>query len=132
MIEPQPESTLLQLPYEIHIAICSHMPPFHDCDEYFGLFLCCKQVYNEVEREAVFSLNAYLQQFEKVATPNTEGPTPLPGMISITAPTRAFGETDIEVKLPFVLPSLEHIWHHVVYHWAETEDMRQQGLQYGI
>jgi hypothetical protein len=67
MYESQPESQLLRQAYEIRLAIYSHidLPPFDGHEEYFCLFLVCRQLKHETEHEAKLRLNAFLEKMER-------------------------------------------------------------------
>ncbi|KAF2116742.1 hypothetical protein BDV96DRAFT_657953 [Lophiotrema nucula] len=108
MAEAQLQSILLRQPFDIRLVLYSHidLPPFSECRDYSGFFLCCRQVKDEIGHEATLQIKLYLSDLEKHED-NKDA------RLNLIPPASAFNSPTITVRIPFDYP--EDRWHHDAY-----------------
>ncbi|KAF2257284.1 hypothetical protein BU26DRAFT_40416 [Trematosphaeria pertusa] len=121
-IKAQLTCTLLRQPSEIRLSIYDHLtlPPFDGYEEYAGFFACCRQIKDEVEREAAVRLTAYLAEIEQEAIAKYEDRwkgEPLTEPITLTA-INTFENLEVILTVPFLLPSPGIDWHRTYYFYG--------------
>lgn len=113
--------SLLGLPYDVRFEIFSHMalPPFDGCQENAGLWLSCRQLREDVNREGLRRLRIYAQEVlkipRKVKGDDAPGGGPDDGEThpspELLMPASIHGKPVIGVNIPFLLIPREHYWH---------------------
>lgn len=118
----QHESLLLNLVYELRLAIYAHiiLPPFNEHHEFAGLFLSCRQIKKEMEREGQIRLRLHFAKLERDVAEIykwNRGEGSLPPRIYFSSTLNAYGVSEIIVTLPFVVAMLdenEDAHHHTL------------------
>lgn len=113
--------SLQGLPYDVRLELFSHMilPPFDGCQEYAGLWLSCRQFYEEANLEGKRQLKKYADSVSR--TPDNVDPEGIPvhssgdeaadPNIEILIPhSLVYARPIIVVNVPFLLPPQEHDW----------------------
>lgn len=116
---------LSRLTHDTRLAIYAYLvlPPFDNCRDYSGLWLSCRQLYNEIDDEGTRQLRIYLRD---VARPSVE----TPGIndssqdaarsrldvgrcldLQFIEPTSVLGRVVVSVEALFSLPPMEYDWH---------------------
>ncbi|KZM28028.1 uncharacterized protein EKO05_0002057 [Ascochyta rabiei] len=114
-------SFLGRLPYDVRLELYSYitLPPFEGWSDYSGLWLSCRQLYEEVDREGTRQLRIYLQSisgYDSIKSDHDGTPEGCSDgaeqhlSLEFEAPSSIFGFPPIGVKIPFLLPPVEHDW----------------------
>jgi hypothetical protein len=126
MATPQPDSFLLRLTHDVRLDIYSHiiLPPFDGCRDYAGLFRACRQLKEEVDREATRQLQIYLHKISKDEQANSSddssaevngGEMGHHHSLEFINTSTVLGNPIVGVKVPFLLPPIAHDWHYQKY-----------------
>ncbi|KAI8941488.1 hypothetical protein NX059_002705 [Plenodomus lindquistii] len=127
--EPQPSSLLLSQPFEIRLAIYSHiaLAPFECHKESKGLKLVCRQLRHEVQRESLFKFDSFLRKLEQrvgllYGEPSNvdDHDNVASSSVKIDHYIGSAGHPEIIIKLPFSWPKPEENWRH--YEFGNMND----------
>lgn len=111
-----------RLPYDTRLELysCITLPPFDVWSDYAGLWLSCRRLYKEVDREGMRQLRLYLQSISvcgSITSDRDRTPESLSDdgaeqhlNLDFEASSSIFGFSPIGVKVPFLLPPVEHDW----------------------
>ncbi|KAJ4985681.1 hypothetical protein SVAN01_08856 [Stagonosporopsis vannaccii] len=111
-----------RLPYDVRLELysCITLPPFDGWSDYVGLWLSCRRLYKEVDREGTRQLRLHLQSISVCGSiksdrdwTNRFSDDGAEQRLSLDfeASSSIFGFPPISVKVPFLLPPVEHDWH---------------------
>lgn len=109
------------LPYDVRLELFSHMilPPFDGCQDYAGLWLSCRQFFEEADSAGRTRLQMYANCISRAsekadsedAAGHSSGDDAADPSLEILVPASVCGRPIIVVKVPLLLPPQEHDWH---------------------
>lgn len=118
MDNAQPSLFLTRLTLDARFAIYSYivLPPFAGCQDYAGLWLSCRRLYDEIGSVGARQLQIQLQKLSNdILADESEhigGQADTTKSLEFVAPATVLGASAIRVNCPFELPPPEDDWYY--------------------
>ena len=114
-----------RLTHDVRLAIYTYfvLPPFSGCRDYRGLSLSCRQLCNEMNQEGTRQLRIFLQDISRTCVAKFTGDGSIQRNaqssvyedhclhLQVEEPTSVLRLVVLFVRLPFILPPIEHDWY---------------------